>query len=125
MLDDIVDICTNTSSEAIRAMEAMVEKWGSSPDEHKRPHTDLQISEECRDGIAVFESLIFNTSDVAVDSFEGWCLRNVFHIPSDVPYVLPSQAGADFTATQDREEELLAEMDDLRKKIQQVCTILY
>ncbi|KAH8822877.1 Mis12-domain-containing protein [Flagelloscypha sp. PMI_526] len=119
MLDDIVDITTNTSYEAIRAMEQLIETWGNDTQSHKKPHTEAQISAESRDGIAVFESLIVNVSDTAVDSFENWCQRNVFDLSLDLPYVLPKQEGAQMDATPEKEQELLRELDELREKIHQ------
>ena len=41
-------------------------------------------------------------------------------IPSDLPIVLPHQEGLDFTVTVEKEQELVDEVEQLRKRLDEV-----
>lgn len=46
-------------------------------------------------------------------------------IPNDLPIVLPHQAGLDLTVTQEQEQEARDEVDELRKKLDEVLLSLF
>ena len=61
--------------------------------------------------------------DIAFDFFETWSMRNIFAVLADLPIIAPHQAGLDLAGAEDqpeREGELLAEVDELRRKVHAV-----
>ena len=47
-------------------------------------------------------------------------MRNIFAIPADLPVVAPHQAGLNLEHEPEKEAELLAEIDELRRKVHAV-----
>jgi kinetochore protein Mis12/MTW1 len=80
---------------------------------------------EIEQGLVVFQTLLEHHTDIAFDFFEVWCLRNIFMIPlaSDLPIVLPHQEGLDFTITVEKEQELVDEVEQLRKYLDEVRSL--
>ncbi|CAA7257440.1 unnamed protein product [Cyclocybe aegerita] len=72
---------------------------------------------EVEQGLVAFQTLLEYHTDIAFDFFEAWCLRNIFMIPGDLPVVLPHQEGLDLTVTPEQEQELMDEIDELRKRL--------
>ena len=66
------------------------------------------------------QTLLEHYTDIAFDSFEAWCLRNIFAVPPGLPYVLPHQEGLDLTTTPEQEQELLDEINALRGQLDNV-----
>jgi hypothetical protein len=42
------------------------------------------------------------------------------HVPTDLPVVIPHQEGLDFTITVEKEQELVDEVEQLRKRLDEV-----
>ena len=77
---------------------------------------------EVEQGLAAFQTLLEHHTDIAFDFFEPWCLRNIFMIPSNLPLVLPCQEGLDFAITVEKGQELVDEVEQLRKCLDEVLS---
>ena len=102
-------------------MEEFLQKWANE----KLAKTQSllgndAIMHEVEQGLVAFQTLLEHHTDIAFDFFEAWCLRNIFMIPSDLPIVLPHQDGLDFTITVEKEQELVDEVERLRKHLDEV-----
>ena len=75
---------------------------------------------EVEQGLVAFQTLLEYHTDIAFDFFEAWCLRNIFMIPPDLPVVLPHEEGLDLTLTVEKERELMDEVEQLRKRLDDV-----
>ena len=76
--------------------------------------------QEVEHGLHQCQTLLEHYTDIAFDSFEAWCLRNIFAVPPGLPYVLPHQEGLDLTTTPEQEQELLDEINALREQLANV-----
>ena len=104
-------------------MEEFLQKWA----DEKLAKTQSAlgsdaIMHEVEQGLVAFQTLLEHHTDIAFDFFEAWCLRNIFMIPPDLPIVLPHQEGLDFTITVEKEQELVNEVEHLRKHLDEVCS---
>ena len=123
LLDDIINIANNAVQDGVNGMEEFLEKWA----EERASRGDtaaIDSTHEVEQGLVAFQTLLEHHTDIAFDFFEGWSLRNIFHIPPDLPIVLPHQEGLDLTVTSEREQELMNEMEDLRNQLDNVRFIL-
>ncbi|KAJ3506945.1 hypothetical protein NLJ89_g6577 [Agrocybe chaxingu] len=119
LLDDIINVANNAVQDGVNGMEEFLQKWadervargGSS-------NIDMETTtHEVEQGLVAFQTLLEHHTDIAFDFFEAWCLRNIFMIPNDLPVVLPHQEGLDLTVTPEQEQELMDEIDELRKRL--------
>lgn len=116
LLDDIINIANNAVQDGVNGMEEFLEKWAE--ERTSRGNTAaIDSTHEVEQGLVAFQTLLEYHTDIAFDFFEGWSLRNIFHIPPDLPIVLPHQEGLDLTVTAEREQELMNEMEDLRNQL--------
>ena len=102
-------------------MEEFLQKWAN--EKLAKTQSSLgndAIMHEVEQGLVAFQTLLEHHTDIAFDFFEAWCLRNIFMIPSDLPIVLPHQEGLDFTITVEKEQELVDEIEQLRKRLDEV-----
>jgi hypothetical protein len=127
VLDTIVNISNNSVEHCVDAMEEYLNHWaekraarlkGSSGED------DWDSRQEVEQGIVSFQTLLESHMDIALDCFEVWCMRNIFTIPAELPVVVPHQAGLILDQPASKEQELLAEIDDLRRRIQVVRSSL-
>ncbi|KAJ3736859.1 Mis12-domain-containing protein [Lentinula guzmanii] len=114
LLDDIINAVNNTIVEGVNAMEDFLRQWADRRAEEER---DWDSTEELEQGLVSFETLLEHHTDVALDFFEAWALKNIFSIPSDLPVVLPHQKSLDLRAKPERETDLVEEISELRAKL--------
>ena len=122
VLDTIVNISNNSVEHAVDAMEEMLTRWADSRAERLKGSggDDWDGRQEIEQGIVAFQTLLESHMDIALDFFEVWSMRNIFTIPAELPVVVPHQAGLILDQPDGKEQELLAEIDDLRRRIQVV-----
>jgi kinetochore protein Mis12/MTW1 len=121
LLDDIINTANNAVQDGVNGMEEFLQKWA----DEKLAKTQSMlgsdaIMHEVEQGLVAFQTLLEHHTDIAFDFFEAWCLRNIFMIPSDLPIVLPHQEKLDFTVTVEKEQELVDEVEQLRKHLDEV-----
>ncbi|TBU28316.1 Mis12 protein-domain-containing protein [Dichomitus squalens] len=123
LLDDIINIANDEARHSVDAMEQFLQRWAdarvSNPDP-KSNNPDWDPTQEIEQGLVAFQTLLESHVDVAFDFFEAWSMRNIFAVDADLPVVAPHQAGLDLQRASDepeREGELLAEIDELRRKV--------
>ena len=105
-------------------MEEFLQKWA----DERLARTQSALTKEAtiyevEQGLVAFQTLLEYHTDIAFDFFEAWCLRNIFIIPPDLPVVLPHQKGLDLTLTVEKEQELVDEVEQLRKRLDSVRSI--
>jgi kinetochore protein Mis12/MTW1 len=123
LLDDIINISNNAVQDGVNGMEEFLQKWAD--ERAARQGGDWDSTQEVEQGLVAFQTLLEYHTDIAFDFFEAWSLRNIFAIPNEVgekgiPMVVPHQEGLDLTCTPEREQELMDECDELRRKIDNV-----
>ncbi|KAJ4000276.1 Mis12-domain-containing protein [Lentinula boryana] len=114
LLDDIINAVNNTIVEGVNAMEDFLRQWADRRAEEER---DWDSTEELEQGLVSFETLLEHHTDVALDFFEAWALKNIFSIPSNLPVVLPHQKSLDLRTKPERETDLVEEISELRAKL--------
>ncbi|KAM5541895.1 hypothetical protein V8D89_004624 [Ganoderma adspersum] len=130
LLDDIINIANDEARQSVDAMEQFLQRWAdaradkpptsSSSNKEKEKDADWDPTQEIEQGLVAFQTLLESHVDVAFDFFEAWSMRNIFAVPADLPIVAPHQAGLDLAGAADqpeKESELLAEIDELRRKV--------
>ena len=125
LLDDIINTANNAVQDGVNGMEEFLQKWAD--ERLAKTQSSLgsdAIMHEVEQGLVAFQTLLEHHTDIAFDFFEAWCLRNIFMIPSDLPIVLPHQEGLDFTTTVEKEQELVDEVEQLRKRLDEVRFVL-
>jgi kinetochore protein Mis12/MTW1 len=119
LLDDIINIANNAVQDGVNGMEEFLEKWTDQQAKSKGMD-EWDTTQEVEQGLVAFQTLLEHHTDLAFDFFEAWSLRNIFAIPPDLPVVVPHQQGLDLSLTTEREKEMMEEIEDLRKKIENV-----
>jgi kinetochore protein Mis12/MTW1 len=124
LLDDIINTANNAVQDGVNGMEEFLEKWA----DERLARTQSALTKEAtiyevEQGLVAFQTLLEYHTDIAFDFFEAWCLRNIFIIPPDLPVVLPHQKGLDLTLTVGKEQELVDEVEQLRKRLDGVRSI--
>jgi kinetochore protein Mis12/MTW1 len=127
LLDDIINIANNAVQDGVNGMEEFLQKWAD--ERAVREGGDWDSTQEVEQGLVAFQTLLEYHTDIAFDFFEAWSLRNIFAIPNGVgegvlPVVVPHQEGLNLTCTAEREQELIDECDELRRKIDNVRSSL-
>ena len=126
LLDDTINIANDGVGRAVDAMEDFLNRWAETRLEREPDWADA-ADKELEQGLVSFQTLLEFHTDIAFDFFEAWSLRNIFAVtPPDLPLVVPHQAGLDLDhQSPEKEAELLAEIDELRRKIENVCFSRY
>jgi len=125
LLDDTINIANDGVGRAVDAMEDFLNRWAETRLEREPEWADA-ADKELERGLVSFQTLLEFHTDIAFDFFEAWSLRNIFAVtPPDLPLVVPHQTGLDLDLDLDldqrspeKEAELLAEIDELRRKIE-------
>ncbi|TFY75161.1 hypothetical protein EWM64_g8852 [Hericium alpestre] len=112
LLDDIVNIANHAVGDTVDAMEKFIVRWAD-----ERTSEEWDSTQDLEQGLVAFQTLLEFHTDIAFDFFEAWSLRNIFAIPADLPIVVPHQAGLDLEQPPGKEAELLGEIEELRRKI--------
>jgi kinetochore protein Mis12/MTW1 len=119
LLDDIINSGNTAVADAVNAMEEFLQRWADQRVEKLGGKWDA--TQEVEQGLIAFQTLLEYHTDIAFDFFEAWSLRNIFTFDSELPVVLPHQAGLDLTYPPEREQEMIDEIADLRQQIHNVC----
>ena len=117
LLDDIINIANDEARQSVDAMEQFLQRWAEARAEKT---TEWDPTQEIEQGLVAFQTLLESHVDVAFDFFEAWSMRNIFAIPADLPIIAPHQAGLNLEHEPEKEAELLAEIDELRRKVHAV-----
>lgn len=134
LLDDIINIANDEARQSVDAMEQFLQRWADAradkppastskdkdKDKDRDKDADWDPTQEIEQGLVAFQTLLESHVDVAFDFFEAWSMRNIFAVPADLPVVAPHQAALDLARAADepeREAELMAEVDELRRKV--------
>ena len=117
LLDDIINIANDGVGRAVDAMEDFLNRWAETRLEQE-PAWDAD--KELEQGLVSFQTLLEFHTDIAFDFFEAWSLRNIFAVTPDLPLVVPHHAGLHLDQPQEIENELLAEIDQLYRQIENV-----
>ncbi|KAF8645732.1 hypothetical protein AX16_007600 [Volvariella volvacea WC 439] len=115
LLDDIINIANNAVHDGVNGMEDFLQEWANARAE--RVKDDWDSVQEVEQGLVAFQTLLDHHTDLAFDLFEAWALRNIFAVPEDLPIVLPHHKGLDLSSTAEKEQELMDELEDLRRQI--------
>lgn len=115
LVDDLLDVGYDAVAKATGAFEAYL-------DENWLPGRSVEDQEAAFAGLVAFQTLLQSHLDKAFDAFELWSLKNVFALPDpkELPLVLPHQKGLDLTVTEEEENALEREIEDLRRQVDAV-----
>ena len=121
LLDDTINIANDGVGRAVDAMEDFLNRWAETRLE-REPGWAEAADKELEQGLVSFQTLLEFHTDIAFDFFEAWSLRNIFAVtPPDLPLVVPHQARLELDQQPpEKEAELLAEIDELRRKVENV-----
>ena len=119
LLDDVINVANNAVNETVAAMEEFLLRWANERAE-RTASKEWDSNQEVEQGLVAFQTLLESHIDIAFDFFELWSLRNIFAIPADLPIVAPHHKGLDLNSEPERELELMTEIDELRRKIDNV-----
>ncbi|KAI0327644.1 Mis12-domain-containing protein [Cubamyces sp. BRFM 1775] len=114
LLDDIINVANDEAKQSVDAMEQFLQRWA---DARAEKTAEWDPTQEIEQGLVSFQTLLESHVDVAFDFFEAWSMRNIFAIPADLPIVAPHQAGLNLEESPEKEAEILAEIDELRRKV--------
>lgn len=125
VLDSIINIANQSVEQSVEAIEKFLRRWADNRVEEKGG--DWDGTHEVEQGLVAFQTLLESHVDIALDFFEVWCMRNIFVIPADLPIVVPHQRGLVLEHPPEQEQELLVEIEDLRRRIAvaSVCSTSY
>jgi Mis12 protein len=118
VLDQIINIANNAVQQSVDAIEGFLRRWADKRVE--KLGGDWDSTQEIEQGLVAFQTLLESHVDIALDFFEVWCMRNIFVVPADLPIVVPHQRGLNLEQPPEKEQELLAEIEDLRRQIEVV-----
>lgn len=118
LLDDIINIANNAVQDGVNGMEDFLATWADARAvaDGKKDLDEATIY-EVEQGLVAFQTLLEHHTDLALDFFEAWCLRNIFAIPLNLPIVLPHQAGLNLNVTSAQEQEAVEEVEALRRRL--------
>ncbi|KAL4065244.1 Mis12 protein-domain-containing protein [Scleroderma yunnanense] len=115
LLDDIINFANEAITNAVDGLEEFLFRWAA--DREQRVQEDWDSTQEVEQGLVAFQTLLEYHTDIAFDFFETWSLRNIFAIPANLPIVVPHQEELVLDYPAELETNLMAEIQDLRKKI--------
>ncbi|KAL1746396.1 Mis12 protein-domain-containing protein [Schizophyllum fasciatum] len=116
ILDDITNVGNDCIGQSLLGIEQFL-KNGWAEKAADDPEMLEERMQEVEHGLHQCQTLLEHYTDIAFDSFEAWCLRNIFAVPPGLPYVLPHQEGLDLTTTPEQEQELVDEINALREQL--------
>ncbi|TFK49225.1 hypothetical protein OE88DRAFT_1662651 [Heliocybe sulcata] len=117
LLDDIVNIANNAVGHTVDAVEQFFNKEAEKREAENQVQEDDGWDTEVEQGLVAYQTLLDSHVDIAFDFFEAWSLRNIFAVPADLPLVVPHQEGLNLEQPPEREAELMAEVEELRRNI--------
>lgn len=120
--DDIFNVVGETVNFAVNAMNENLDRWATAR-AARCPDEEWDGAEEIEQGLVAFQTLLDSHVDGAFDFFEIWSLRNIFSVQVGLPLVVPHQAGLDLKQPAEKETALLAEIEDLRRKLDTVRSV--
>ncbi|EIN10910.1 Mis12-domain-containing protein [Punctularia strigosozonata HHB-11173 SS5] len=115
-LDDLFGVAQEAANHTVEAMESYLARWAQSRSKTDKDD-DKDADEDIEQGLVSFQTLLESHVDQAFDFLEAWSLRNILAVPSHLPVVVPHQRGLDLETPPERELELLAELEDLRRRM--------
>lgn len=118
LLDDIINVANNSVTQTVHGMEVFLTRWPENRAETAGDGWDG--NQDIEQGLVAFQTLLESHTDIAFNFFELWSVRNIFAIPADLPVVAPHQKGLDLDPPPEEEQELVAEIAELRRKIDNV-----
>lgn len=140
LLDDIISAAADAILQCLQAMEPFMQRWAEARTEtDKNKNKDKNKDkgrgtanddewdglEAVEQGLVAFQTLLEAHTDIAFDFFEAWSLRNIFALPVDLPIVAPHQRGLDLDPRPEEEAELMADIEELRRRIENVCMLFH
>ncbi|KAF7966055.1 hypothetical protein HWV62_40244 [Athelia sp. TMB] len=117
LLDDVINSANSAVTASVDGMEMFLLRWADGRAKEGKGKSEDDITQEIEQGLVAFQTLLESHVDIAFDFFELWSLRNIFAVPADLPIVVPHHKGLDLESPPEKETELMAEIDDLRQKI--------
>lgn len=120
LLDDVINSANSAVTASVDGMEMFLLRWADGRAKEGKGKSEDDITEGIEQGLVAFQTLLESHVDIAFDFFELWSLRNIFAVPADLPVIVPHQKELDLDAPPEKEVELLAEIDELRRKIDNV-----
>lgn len=138
LLDDIISTAAEAILQCLQAMEPFMQRWADArvvaPPPAKSKGKGKDKGREAEDaewdgleaveqGLVAFSTLLESHTDVAFDFFEAWSLRNIFALPPDLPVVAPHQRGLELDPRPEEEMELMTDIEDFRRKIENVSLV--
>lgn len=118
LLDDIISAAADAIFKCLQALEEFMQNWASKRAEAVGNEWDGV--EAVEQGLVAFSTLLEFHTDIAFDFFEAWSLRNIFAVPPGVPLVAPHHAGRNLHTKPEEETELMTEIEELRRKLENV-----
>lgn len=118
LLDDVINIANDAVTVAVNAMEEFLQRWAE--EYAKKAGEDWDSIQEVEHGLVSFQTLLESHTDIAFDFFEAWSLRNIFAFSPELPIVTRHHEGLNLQETPQREMELMAEIEELRRRIDDV-----
>ncbi|KDQ18791.1 hypothetical protein BOTBODRAFT_143145 [Botryobasidium botryosum FD-172 SS1] len=125
LLDDLINVANESIYQAIEGLEVFLLRWAEARSAHhiRDASVDSTVAheadlQEIDSGLHAFQTLLESHTDLALDFFEVWALRNVFAVPEGLPIVVPHQQGLDLEIPAEEERELMTEIDELRRKLE-------
>jgi len=108
-------VANNSVTQTVDGMQVFLTRWAENRAETAGDGWDG--SQDIEQGLVAFQTLLESHTDIAFDFFELWSLRNIFAIPADLPVVAPHHKGLDLDSPLEEEQELIVEIAELRRKI--------
>ncbi|KZV91281.1 hypothetical protein EXIGLDRAFT_770076 [Exidia glandulosa HHB12029] len=124
LLDDMINVMHDTIDQALNAVFALLIAWVEHKEQQNGGRREDELRLEIDQGIIAFQTLLEAHVDIAADNFEVWALRNIFVLDKDDNervqrhVVTPHHAGLDLDTPPGTESMQWAELDVLRRKIQ-------
>lgn len=122
LLDDIISAAADAIFKCLQALEEFMQNWASKRAEAVGNEWDGV--EAVEQGLVAFSTLLEFHTDIAFDFFEAWSLRNIFAVPPGLPLVAPHHAGRNLRIKSEEETELMTEIEELRRKLENVRTFI-
>ncbi|KII95304.1 hypothetical protein PLICRDRAFT_96165 [Plicaturopsis crispa FD-325 SS-3] len=115
-LDDIINVANDVATETVNGLESFLIRWADDRTE-RNSLVEWDSTQEVEQGLVSFQTLLESHVDIAFDFLEVWSKRNIFAFDADLEIVVPHQKGLDLQIPPEEEQELMAEIDELRRKI--------
>jgi kinetochore protein Mis12/MTW1 len=114
LLDDLFNVAQSAAVAATGAMEGYLARFSGGG----------VSAADAEQGAVALQTLLDTHVDQALDFFEMWAKRNIFVLPADAPLVMPHHKGLDLNVREGAEAELLAEIEELRRKKENVSSMV-